>query len=356
MNCSRCGKATVEEAKFCDQCGAPVEESTLIRPGDPQLANVRAVLSDRYRVEGVLGRGGMGDVYRAYDPSLDRFVAIKVIPRERTWDAQFVERFRREARLAAKLRHPHIVNIHEVRAVGGIHYFAMDYVEGETLRSLVERRGGLPPDDAVSIVLEIGKAVAHAHDKGVIHRDLKPENVMVNREGEVFVMDFGMARALQDPTITDSGAVIGTPLYMSPEQLNGEALDERSDIFSLGLIFYYCLTAENLFVASSIPGIVSRQLSTNVQEVIAADPRIPRNFKAPLERMLQRDREHRISSVRQVIEQLIPHPPGPLASRSVVEKPPAAPPHPEKPASEADAVSEAGARRRARLRALLDKF
>src|ERR1051325_5157098 len=175
MECSLCGHETRDIANFCDSCGAGLDR-TVTRTGvDPEFDAVRKAFHDRYAVESLLGRGGMGNVYKARERTLDRYVALKIVPEFRASDEQFIERFRREARLVARLRHPRIVSVHEVGSLGGFHYFSMDYIEGGTLRSVVQRRGTLPVEDAISILAEISRAVAHAHSKGIIHRDLKPE-------------------------------------------------------------------------------------------------------------------------------------------------------------------------------------
>ncbi|HUP49784.1 MAG TPA: serine/threonine-protein kinase, partial [Thermoanaerobaculia bacterium] len=253
MLCSLCGRENRENAKFCDSCGAALD-ATVTRTGvDPELDAVRKAFHERYAVESLLGRGGMGNVYKARERTLDRYVAVKIVPEQRAQDESFLERFRREARIAARLRHPRIVSVHEVGTMGPFAYFSMDYIDGSTLRAIVKRHGPLPHEDSVSIVTEICRAVAHAHSKGIIHRDLKPENVMIDSEGDVFVMDFGLARAVEEAAdLTQPGMIMGTPSFMSPEQLGGEKLDERSDIYSIGLILYYCLTGDDLFSADGI--------------------------------------------------------------------------------------------------------
>lgn len=304
MTCSFCGRENRDEAKYCDSCGGALEV-TVARPViDTELEAIRAAFHDRYNVESLLGRGGMGMVYKARERSLDRHVALKIIPKERAQDAGFVERFRREARLAARLRHPRIVSVHEVGTMDGFHYFSMDYIEGATLRAVVQRRRVLPAEDAISIVAEICRAVAHAHGKGVIHRDMKPENVMIDGEGDVFVMDFGLARAIQEPGITITGTIMGSPVYMSPEQLSAEPLDERTDIYSIGLILYYCLTGEDLFEAESFTGVVARHVTTRADEVVRQHSMLPFNLQELLISMLEENRDRRARSAREILERL----------------------------------------------------
>ena len=304
MQCNLCGRENRDNAKFCDGCGGALDR-TVTRTGiDPELDAVRKAFHERYAVESLLGRGGMGNVYKARERTLDRFVALKIVPEYRGQDQQFIERFRREARIAARLRHPRIVSVHEVGSMGPFPYFSMDFIDGNTLRSVVERKGSLAQEDAISIVVEICRAVAHAHGKGIIHRDLKPENVMIDTEGDVFVMDFGLARAMEDAALTQPGAIIGTPFYMSPEQLAGEKLDERSDIYSIGLILYYCMTGDELFRADGVTAVMVKHTKTQIRDVVAMQSLLPANLQDVLVSMLEEERNLRARSVKEVLERL----------------------------------------------------
>jgi serine/threonine protein kinase len=304
MLCGLCGRDNRDGAKFCDSCGGALDR-TVTRTGvDPELDALRKAFHERYTVESLLGRGGMGNVYKARERALDRDVALKIVPEMRHADDQFIERFRREARIAARLRHPRIVSVHEVGTMGPFPYFSMDYIEGSTLRSIVERRHTLPQEDAISVVVEICRAVAHAHSKGIIHRDLKPENVMIDMEGDVFVLDFGLARAVEDTSLTQPGVVVGTPFYMSPEQLHGEKLDERSDVYSIGLILYYCLTGDELFRADGITAVMARHSTMRVRDVMGSNERLPENLRDVLASMLEESPANRTRSVKDVLEKL----------------------------------------------------
>ena len=361
MTCNLCGHETREGARFCDSCGGALD-ATVTRTGvDPELDGIRKAFDDRFRVESLLGRGGMGSVFKGRELTLDRYVALKIIPDSRRDNAQFVERFRREARIAARLRHPRIVSVHEVGTLGGFPYFSMDYIEGSTLRALVRRRGPLLAEDATSVVVEICRAVGHAHSKGVIHRDLKPENVMIDTEGDVFVMDFGLARATEERGLTESGVIMGTPFYMSPEQLAGEKLDERSDVYSIGLILYHCLTGEDLFAADGMTGVLTKHATIRIADVLEATSLLPPNLRDVVVSMLQEDRNMRTRSVREVLER--------LTLRKIVAMGIAATEESQDEATiqfiearptpvpfEDPAISAAGDRRKARLRSLLDEM
>ncbi len=364
MLCSLCGSENRGNAKFCDSCGGSLDR-TITRTGiDPELDAVRKAFHDRYVVESLLGRGGMGNVYKARERTLDRYVALKIVPEYRAKDEQFIERFRREARIAARLRHPRIVSVHEVGSMGPFPYFSMDYIEGSTLRALVERRKPLPQEDSIAIVVEICRAVAHAHNKGIIHRDLKPENVMIDNEGDVFVMDFGLARAAEDVVLTTPGMIMGTPYYMSPEQLSGEKLDERSDIYSIGLILYYCLTGEDLFRAENVTAILSKHAEIQTRELVKSHSLLPPNLEDVLVSMLEEDANMRARSVKEILERLTLRRIVALGLAATEGQPlPAAETTPtvafaqtQPPVAEDSAIVVAAERRKARLRSLLDTF
>ena len=213
-----------------------------------------------YEIRSPLGVGGMGEVYLATDSKLDRNVAIKVLPESMTRDKERVARFEREAKLLASLNHPNIAAIHGFDDSDGTRFLVMEYVEGETLGSHL-KTGPVAVEDALDIAKQIAEALEAAHEQGVIHRDLKPANVMIREDGTVKVLDFGLAKAMSEepsggadansPTITANytrpGVVLGTAAYMSPEQARGRALDKRTDIWSLGIILFECLTGHRLF-------------------------------------------------------------------------------------------------------------
>ena len=365
MLCNLCGHENRDAARFCDHCGGALD-ATVTRTGiDSELDAIRKVFGDRFTVESLLGRGGMGSVYKARELTLDRFVALKIVPDARRHDSQFVERFRREARIAARLRHPRIVSVHEVGTLEGFPYFSMDFIEGSTLRSVIARRGALPAEDAISVTVEICRAVGHAHAKGVIHRDLKPENVMIDSEGDVFVMDFGLARPTEGPGLTQSGIIMGTPFYMSPEQLAGEKLDERSDVYSIGLILYHCLTGEDLFAGDGISAILAKHATLNVARVVESRPAIPRNLQEVITSMLEEDRSMRTRSVREVLERLTLRKIVALGlaateQMSASEAPTARfeepRPQPQPVPFEDPVIAAAAERRKSRLRSLLDEM
>ena len=228
------------------------------------IERLRLALKGQYEIERLLGQGGMGAVYLARDLTLDRPVAIKVISQEVAAGDELHERFLREARLVARLRHPNIVTVFSAGAADGQLYFVMELVPGESLRELIQREGRLDPPKVHRLVGELAMALHHAHEHGVIHRDVKPENILVDREtGRPMLTDFGIARALEkEGTLTGLGVLLGSPRYMSPEQATGDAtIDGRSDLYALSLVGYEMLTGRAVVEAPSAAAMLVKHLN-----------------------------------------------------------------------------------------------
>jgi eukaryotic-like serine/threonine-protein kinase len=203
---------------------------------------VGELIAERYELEELIASGGMADVFRARDRSLDRTVAIKVLHDHHASDESFVERFRREARDAASLSHGNIVTVLDRGEENGRQFIVLEHVDGENLKALLQRRGPLPVLEAVELAVQIGRGLHFAHAHGLVHRDVKPQNVLVGNGGEAKVTDFGIARAAADDAITQTGTVLGTSDYISPEQARGLPADARSDVYSFGALLYELLT------------------------------------------------------------------------------------------------------------------
>jgi len=247
--CPRCGTQNDDVAKFCKSCGfgglgvaaaGPAAET--IPTEFTEVDVVRQDLREEYEILDELGRGGMAIVFHAREKQLDREVAIKVLPFSLAFDREFVERFQREARFSAKLEHPNIIPIYRVGRTGRTIYFVMKYLRGKTLASVLAARGALPPSEIRDILCVVCRALAYAHRSGVVHRDIKPDNIMFDEHGHAVVTDFGIAKAASGGRLTGTGMAIGTPHFMSPEQAKALAIDGRSDLYSLGVVAYVCLT------------------------------------------------------------------------------------------------------------------
>jgi serine/threonine-protein kinase len=264
----------------------------------PLAQRLAKALGGTYTIEGEIGRGGMGVVYRARDERLQRRVAIKVLPPELAFQDDIRARFMREAQTAARLAHPHIVPIHDVGEHDGLTYFVMGYVDGESLGARIKRRGQLPSEDTRRIMRETADALSAAHAMSVIHRDIKPDNILLDgTRARVMVTDFGIAKALSSgsgATLTSAGVAIGTPSYMSPEQAAGEKdIDGRSDLYSLGIVAYQMLTGQPPFTAPTVAGILMKQITEPAPLVSDSRNDVPEDLSLAVARCLEKDPENR---------------------------------------------------------------
>jgi serine/threonine-protein kinase len=264
----------------------------------PLAARLSEALGSAYSIEGEIGRGGMGVVYRARDEQLKRRVAVKVLPPELAFQQDIRERFKREAQTAGGLLHPHIVPIYSVGEGLGLVYFVMGYVDGESVAGRVKRKGPLPVEEARRIMKESADALSAAHAVGIVHRDIKPDNILLEgTRGRVMVTDFGIAKALSQTsgaTLTGAGVAIGTPSFMSPEQAAGEKeIDGRSDLYSLGIVTYQMLSGELPFSAPTVAGILMKQITEPAPDLRERRPDVPEDLALAVARCLEKDPENR---------------------------------------------------------------
>ncbi|MCE9629261.1 MAG: serine/threonine protein kinase [Planctomycetia bacterium] len=260
-----------------------------------------------YRLIRRLGSGAMGDVYLAEQTSLGRQVAVKVLRGEATRRPEAVGRFEQEARAAAALVHGNIVQIHEVACVDGIHYLAEEYVAGPSLKAWLAARGPLDARQAVCILTQVGSALARSAEQGIVHRDIKPENLLLTPAGEVKVADFGLARVLSENLdLTQDGMTLGTPLYMSPEQGEGSAVDSRSDLYSLGATVYHLLTGRPPYVGPSAVAVVMAHIKEPLVALASVRPDLPAGLCAIVDRLLAKNPGQRFQSPQDLLHALHP--------------------------------------------------
>jgi len=260
------------------------------------------VLANRFRIESVLGVGGMGVVYRASDTALDIPVALKLLRPELSLREGAFERFRQELLTARQVSSPHVVRIHDLADHDGQPFITMDLVEGESLDHRIDREGALPIDDVVRIGLQLARGLAAAHARGVVHRDLKPANVLLDGDGNAYITDFGVARSLASGGLTQSGAVLGTPDYLSPEQARGDRVDSRSDLYALGLIVYEMLAARLPFPGGTLPEVLAQRMLRAPEAVTVARPDTPAWLARLVDRLLRPQPAHRLQSADAVVQ------------------------------------------------------
>jgi eukaryotic-like serine/threonine-protein kinase len=265
---------------------------------------IGTLISERYRLEEKIGSGGMSSVYRAFDPMLERWVAIKLMHRDISNDPDQLERFRREARAVAQLNHPHVVTVIDAGEDDGAPYIVFEYVEGETLKERIRRLGRLPVPEAVAYAIEIGRALECAHANRLVHRDVKPQNVLIDRDGRAKVTDFGIARSLEAQGLTATGRVLGTTDYVSPEQALGHEVTGQSDIYSLGIVLYEMLTGETPFKADTQVAVAMKHVRDPLPDVQRRRPEISAALAAVVERSTAKETQNRYASVSQMVHDL----------------------------------------------------
>jgi len=272
---------------------ADLSNQTVLREG--------AILGRRYEIMQLLGEGGMGSVYRARDREVNRIVALKVIRPELTGNVAILERFKQELVLSHQVTHKNVIRIYDLGDADGVKFITMEFVEGQDLRTLIHEKKKFSPEEAVEITQQICRALEATHSVGVIHRDLKPQNIMRDKSGRILLMDFGLARMVEGDGMTQTGALVGTMEYMSPEQALGENLDQRSDLFTLGLIFYELLTGKMPFAANSALASLIKRTQERAAPISDHDNSIPEALSAIVSKCLERDSNLRYQSSKELL-------------------------------------------------------
>ena len=271
---------------------------------DRLFIDFQAAVAGRYSLERELGRGGMGVVYLAREVRLDRPVAIKLLPPSKASDPKLRERFLREARTAAKLSHPNVIPIHAVEEIGEFVFFAMAYIDGETLTERVRQRGPLSPSDGARMLRDVAWALAYAHGQGVIHRDVKPDNILLESGGRVLVADFGIASVVAGAGALSTGEVVGTPEFMSPEQALGESVDARSDLYSLAIVGFFALSGSLPFEGEKATEVLAKQVTELPPPLAVIAPGVPRRIAQAIDRCLAKDAAERPEGPSVLADQL----------------------------------------------------
>lgn len=314
--CPNCGKQVADDRHVCPECGItiPQTESTYITDkttsGDPfgtsseQALSEGSVLGGRYEILAVIGKGGMGWVYKARDREIDRIVALKVIREDLARDENIIKRFRDEIILARKVTHKNVLRIFDIAEAEGRKFISMPYIEGRDLKDVITEEGALDIDRALVIARQVLEALKSAHDAGVIHRDLKPQNIMIDKDGTVCVADFGIAKSADTGGLTVTGQIVGTPEYMSPEQAEGKDVDYRSDLYSFGLILYEMLTGKVPFKADSIITTLMMRLREKPQAPSRDSPAVPAWLDRLVMRTLETQAEDRYGSAEEILRDI----------------------------------------------------
>src|SRR5271169_1086368 len=272
--------------------------------GSAAVFQIGDVPGGRYEILQLLGEGGMGAVYKATDRELDRFVALKVIRPELASDPSILARFKQELLLAHQVTHRNVIRIYDLGEAQGVKFITMEFIEGKDLRSLIRERKKFTPEEAVDVIQQVCQALQAAHSVNVIHRDLKPQNIMQDASGRILVMDFGLARTVAGEGMTQTGALVGTMEYMSPEQALGKDLDQRSDLFALGLILYEMLTGKTPFQAESALASLIKRTQERAKPVSDIDDRIPGALSGIVSKCLERDLDQRYQSASEILSDL----------------------------------------------------
>jgi serine/threonine protein kinase len=309
--CPRCHADSPETQRFCGECGTVLTASGQASPLPTETLRIPvyelatgSTFARRYQVIEELGRGGMGRVYKVFDTKINEKVALKLIKAEIASDRETLERFSNEMKLARKIGHRNVCRMFDLGEADGLHFLTMEYVHGEDLKSMVRMSGTLSIGAVLSVGKQVADGLAEAHRLGIVHRDLKPQNVMIDKGGNAKIMDFGIARSIREKGITGPSMMIGTPEYMSPEQAEAKEVDERSDIYSLGIILYEMATGRVPFEGETALSIAMKHQGEAPKDPRGLNPAIPEDLSGLILKCLEKDKAKRYAGAAEVRSEL----------------------------------------------------
>ena len=308
IECPKCQFDNPDGTVYCGKCAAPLKPD---QPGPTRTMQTPSldlsagqVFAGRYEVTEELGRGGMGRVYKVTDTQINEEMALKLLKPEIAVDEGMIERFRNELKIARKITHRHVCRMHDINQEEGTPYITMEYVEGEDLKSLVKSKGKLSEKEAISIATQVCEGLSEAHELGVVHRDLKPQNIMMDEKGRVKIMDFGIARSVEVPGVTQTGMIIGTPDYISPEQAEGKEADHRSDIYALGVILFEMVTGIVPFQGDTALSVALKHKSQLPMDPRKLNPEVSDSMSRLILVCLEKDKGRRYQSAGELLDDL----------------------------------------------------
>ncbi len=312
MKCPHCSADNREESRFCHQCATPLPTPAPGTPGPDSPTLIAAfeklgrgtLFAGRYEIIEELGKGGMGSVYKAFDQKLQEVVALKIIRPELGFNASAVERFKTELKNARKIAHRHVCRLYDLGEAGLVQFISMEYVEGEDLKKFIRRAGPIGAGRAIAIARQVAEGLAEAHRMGVIHRDLKPQNIMVDLEGRARIMDFGLSRFLESEGLTGTGVMLGTPEYMSPEQVELREVDARSDLYAMGIILFEMVTGKVPFEGQTPLAVAIKHKSETPPDARDTNPLVPEPLVRIIYHCLEKDPARRYQSADELASAL----------------------------------------------------